>query len=74
MILVYLCYHTTSHIALDIISDIQSYDQDGMTALHYADQNRHIEVLQLLLDRHANIEAVTEVSQTVSIASTYCIS
>ena len=74
MILVNLCYHITYHISLHVISDIKSYYQGGMTALHWAASCGHIKVVKLLLDRHANIEAVTEVSQTVSIASTYCIS
>ena len=62
---------TTSHITVDIISDVKSYHQDGWTALHRAADNGHIEVVRLLLDRHANIEAVSNVSQNVSIASTY---
>ena len=45
-----------------------------MTALYAAAERGHIEVVKLLLDRHANIEAVNGVSQNVSIASTYCIS
>ena len=70
---VYLCCQSTSHIALYAISDVQSYHQDSFTALHLAAEKGHIEVVRLLLDRHANIEAVDMVSQNVSIASTYCI-
>ena len=55
------------------MSNVESYYQDGNTALHWAAHNGHIGVVRLLLDRHANIEAVPNVSQNVSIASTYCI-
>ena len=67
---VYLCCHTTSHIDVYIISDDNTYYQDGDTALHQAVKTGDIEVLRLLLDRDANIEAVGNVSQNVSIAST----
>ena len=45
-----------------------------MTALHVAAENGHIEVVRLLLDRHANIEAVDVVSQIaiVLLLSYYC--
>ena len=69
--LVDLYCHTTSHITLHNISDDVSYYQYGYTALHWAAQNGHIEVVRLLLDRGANIEARNVVSQNVSIASTY---
>ena len=62
--------HTTSHIDVYIISDVKSYYQYGMTALHEAVTKGDIEVVRLLLDRHANIDAVGNVSQNVSIAST----
>ena len=45
--------------------------KDGITALHVVAQEGHLEVVRLLLDRHANIEAVGNVSHNVSIASTY---
>ena len=66
---VYHCCHTISHIALCIIFDMKSYYQVGLTALHSAAQGGHIEVVRLLLDRNANIDAVTKVSHDVSIAS-----
>ena len=70
---VYLCCHLTSHIHLYVIFNVKWYYQLGCTALHHAADNGHIEVVRLLLDRHANIEAVTNVSQNVSVASTYVL-
>ena len=70
---VYLCCHLTSHIHLYVIFNVKSYYQDGNTALHDAAHYGHIEVVRLLLDRHANIEAVNIVSQNVSVASTYVL-
>ena len=67
---VYHCCHTISHIALYIIFDVQSYHQNGVTALHAAAQEGHIKVVRLLLDRNANSKAVDKVSHDVSIAST----
>ena len=61
------------HIMLFLMmSDVKSYHQYLLTALHIAALGGHIEVVRLLMDRHANIEAVGQVSQNVSIASTYC--
>ena len=54
--------HLTSHIHLYVIFNVKSYYQDGMTALLWAADRGHIEVVRLLLDRHANIEAVVHVS------------
>ena len=65
--------HATSHIDIYIISDVKSYNQDGDTALHQAVKRGDIEVVRLLLDRHANIEAVNNVSQNVSIAIIYVL-
>ena len=65
--------HATSHIDVYIIFDDNSYNQDGDTALHQAVKRGDIEVVRLLLDRHANIEAVNNVSQNVSAASTYVL-
>ena len=65
--------HTTSHIDVYIISDDNSYYQYGDTALHRAVKKGNVKVVRLLLDRHANIEAVNNVSQNVSIASTYVL-
>ena len=56
------------------ISDDKSYYQVGTTALNLANQCGHIEVVRLLLDHNANMEAAAMVSQSVWIASTYCIS
>ena len=58
----YLYCHGTSHIALYAIFDIKSYHQRAWTALHQAAYNGHVEVVRLLLDRHASIEAVNSVS------------
>ena len=64
-----------SHYFYYIISDIKSYYQFNNRALHGATYNGHIEVVRLLLDRGAKIDAVGQVSHNVSIASTdYCIS
>ena len=58
-----------------IISDIKSYYQFNNRALHGATLNGHIEVVRLLLNSHANIDAVGQVSHNISVASTdYCIS
>ena len=63
----------TSQIDFYVISDDKSYYQYRNTALHQAAVNGHIEVVRLLLDRHANIEAVGNVSQNVSTVSTYVL-
>ena len=70
---VYLCCHLTSHIHLYVIFNVKSYYQLGSTALHLAADKGHIEVVRMLLDRHDNIEAVINVSQNVSVASTYIL-
>ena len=61
-----------SHSSLCIISNDKSYYQDGHTALHKAAQNGDIEIVRVLLAGHANTEAVTKVSQKISIASSHC--
>ena len=38
------------------------YHQDGGTALHSAAEPGHIETVKLLLDRGANVDTATEVS------------
>ena len=58
----YLHCHATPRSAL-IISDDTSYDQNRRTALHGAAYHGYIEVVTLLLDHHANIEAVDNVRQ-----------
>jgi ankyrin repeat protein len=39
-----------------------SYRQDGHTALHYACQEGHVEVVRSILARHPRIDAKTKVS------------
>ena len=56
---------------LSIISDMKQYHQYGCTALTYAAMSGHIEVVKMLLDRNANIEAVDDnVGRNVIMACT----
>ena len=47
---------------------MKQYHQYGLTALILAAYFGHIEVVKMLLDRNANIEAVDNVSRNVSLA------
>ena len=38
------------------------YHQDGYTALHWATDEGHTEIVKLLLDRGANVDTTTNVS------------
>ena len=49
---------------------MKQYHQYGCTALMKGAEKGHIEVVKMLLDRSANIEAVDYVSRNVSIACT----
>ena len=49
---------------------MKQYHQLGLTALMWAADKGHIEVVKMLLDRNANIETALTVSRNVSIACT----
>ena len=49
-------------LTIFIIIQLSHWYQDGMTALHNAAYKGHLEVVSLLLDRGANIEATNNVS------------
>ena len=63
-----------SRCSMYAFPDTKSYYQDGRTALNLAERSGRRDIVTLLSDNNANMEGAAMVSQSVFIASAYCIS
>jgi ankyrin repeat protein len=53
---------------------INPHDQDGTTPFNSAAQEGHTEIIKLLLDKGANIEAMSPVQYPIHLILLYCVS
>jgi uncharacterized protein len=64
--------YTCSSILSDGITDINSIDKDGNTALHFAADRGYIEIVKLLLSRGALLNLVDTEGNTPLMLATLC--
>ena len=77
------CYQTNGYKVLNILPakimtctvycGVYVYIQDGETALYIASDKGHVAVVELLLQKHANVSICTKVYTCITTDSPYCV-